>query len=386
MARLSRPRLPPGPIDDLVKELHALHARAGLPSTRLLARGQEFTYTTVHDLFTKTSSEPPRLPVLLRIVEQLARRAPRMDVQETLDKFDGLWRAADEEAISRRPVREESVSARRRDPTWRLGGVELPDERATRTLQRAIGLGELYLTYQPIYNREQEVARVEAFVRCRASDGSTIRADTLIPAALRAGVLAEVDLWVLYTAARDAASWPTLHGNVPRIAVNMSAEIGCSEDLEDAIVEVVLSTGVALSSLSVEVEDAALRRFSASKLAKLDYLTSRGMELALDDFGRGYETFAGLDGLPIQAIKIDDSVVRQIPTKPAELTIARTIVKAAADQGIVTIATGIETVEQLDLLRSIGVQGYQGHVFGLPVSSTELPDVLSSGRTGSVRP
>ena len=165
----------------------------------------------------------------------------------------------------------------------------------------------------------------------------------------------------------------------------MSAEIGCSDGFEEAIVEVVLSTGLALSGLSVEVEDAALRRFSPIKLAKLDHLTSRGMELSLDDFGKGYKTFAGLDGLPVQAIKIDDSVVRNIPANPADLTIARTIAEAAADKGIVTIATGIETVEQLELLRSIGVQGYQGYVFGLPVSSAELGDMLASGRTDSVR-
>jgi predicted signal transduction protein with EAL and GGDEF domain len=71
--------------------------------------------------------------------------------------------------------------------------------------------------------------------------------------------------------------------------VNMSAEIGCSDGFEEAIVEVVLSTGLALSGLSVEVEDAALRRFSPIKLAKLDDLTSRGMELSLDDFGKGYK-------------------------------------------------------------------------------------------------
>ena len=78
-----------------MRELHALHARAGRPSTRELARGQSFSYTTVHDLFTKTTAEPPRLPVLLTMVERLATIAPRMNVEETLDRFDGLWRAAD---------------------------------------------------------------------------------------------------------------------------------------------------------------------------------------------------------------------------------------------------------------------------------------------------
>ena len=97
MGRLRRPELPPGALADLVRELHALHARAGRPSMRELAKGQRFSYTAVHDLFTKTIAEPPKLPVLLTVVEQLAMLAPRMNVDETLDRFDELWRAADAE-------------------------------------------------------------------------------------------------------------------------------------------------------------------------------------------------------------------------------------------------------------------------------------------------
>lgn len=83
MGKLRRPELPPGPLDDLFGELHALHARAGRPSMRDLAKGQGFSYTTVHELFTKTMIEPPRLPVLLRVVERLATLAPRVNVEES---------------------------------------------------------------------------------------------------------------------------------------------------------------------------------------------------------------------------------------------------------------------------------------------------------------
>lgn len=97
MGRLRRPELPAGRLADLVRELHALHARAGRPSMRELAKGQGFSYTAVHDMFTKTTAEPPRLPVLLKVVQRLATIAPRMNVEETLDRFDELWRAADTE-------------------------------------------------------------------------------------------------------------------------------------------------------------------------------------------------------------------------------------------------------------------------------------------------
>src|SRR5258706_572731 len=94
MGKLRRPVLPAGPLDDLVGELHALHARAGQPSTRQMAQGKDFSYTAVHDLFTKTITEPPKLPVLHRVVEYLAATAPRTNAEETLDKFDELWMAA----------------------------------------------------------------------------------------------------------------------------------------------------------------------------------------------------------------------------------------------------------------------------------------------------
>ena len=101
MGRLYRPELPPGALADLVRELHALHARAGRPNTRRLAEERDFGYTAVHDLFTKTTTEPPKLPVLLTVVERLAMLAPRMNVEQTLDRFDALWRAADAEPLQK---------------------------------------------------------------------------------------------------------------------------------------------------------------------------------------------------------------------------------------------------------------------------------------------
>jgi hypothetical protein len=111
MGKLRRPELLSGPLDDLVRELHALHARAGRPSMRELAKGQGFSYTTVHVLFTKTIIEPPRLPVLHKVVERLATLAPRANVEEILDKFDALWRAADDKPFAE-PSGERSAPAK----------------------------------------------------------------------------------------------------------------------------------------------------------------------------------------------------------------------------------------------------------------------------------
>src|SRR5687768_739293 len=90
------PDVPYGNLRGLVEALHELHARAGWPSTRELARGRNFSHTAVHDLFTKTTAGAPKLTVLLDVVERLASMARRVDVDQTLDKFESKWTAAGE--------------------------------------------------------------------------------------------------------------------------------------------------------------------------------------------------------------------------------------------------------------------------------------------------
>lgn len=94
------PDLPPGNLHLLVKELHDLHARAGWPSTREIAKGQEFSHASVHALFTKTVGDVPSLRVLLAVVQVLSQMSGRGSIDKTLDKFDRLWRAAYETPFS----------------------------------------------------------------------------------------------------------------------------------------------------------------------------------------------------------------------------------------------------------------------------------------------
>jgi hypothetical protein len=94
MAKLPFPDAQPGALRDLLEELHDLHARAGWPSTRDMAKGQRFSHTAVRELFTKAIGVP-KLPILFAVVEVLAAAAPRTDVERALDKFDVLWRMLD---------------------------------------------------------------------------------------------------------------------------------------------------------------------------------------------------------------------------------------------------------------------------------------------------
>src|SRR3954447_15844497 len=98
------PEVPPGPLQELIKELHTLHRLAGWPSVREMAKYQDFTYATVHDVFTRVHERAPRPDVVIHVVGFLAARVRRMDVEEAIDRFDAMWRAAAE-----RPFDDEQV-------------------------------------------------------------------------------------------------------------------------------------------------------------------------------------------------------------------------------------------------------------------------------------
>lgn len=104
MARLPVPVLQAGNLQSLMAELHDLHAKAGWPSTRDVARHLDISHTTVYELLTRSITSAPKLTVLLDVVEQLALLARRVDVEATLDKFDRLWRAAHERPFSEQPA------------------------------------------------------------------------------------------------------------------------------------------------------------------------------------------------------------------------------------------------------------------------------------------
>jgi NAD(P)H-flavin reductase/hemoglobin-like flavoprotein len=111
VAKLGLPEIPPGNLRVLIEELHRLHARAGWPSTRTIARRQDFSHTSVHDLFTRPTPPAPKLPVLIAVVERLAETAPSTDSADMISRFGILWRSAYEEPFFSPPTEEQSQNA-----------------------------------------------------------------------------------------------------------------------------------------------------------------------------------------------------------------------------------------------------------------------------------
>jgi EAL domain-containing protein (putative c-di-GMP-specific phosphodiesterase class I) len=370
LGRLSRPTLPPGPLNDLVRELHALHARAGRPSTRDMARSESFSYTAVHDLFTKTVSEAPRLPVLHRVVERLAGLAPRTDVEEVLERFDLLWRAADE-----RPFDEAGS-----DVVRSAGSGGPADQVGSRKdLVRAVRDGQLVLVYQPVVRADGTIVRAEALVRWRHPTRGLLRAAEFLPRAARSALMQEIDLWLLRDAVDEAVTWSGFADPAPGLVVNISDLLLTEAAAAAAVVEIVERAGLRWDLLTIELTEDCFRGPDSAVLPAVTELIERGARIAVDDFGTGYSSLAQLADMPAQGLNIAPEFVAHVTDSPAAASVIRAICDMAHAMGRTTTAENVETVEQFTELRRMGVDAYQGRLFAVPVPPEELRDMIARG-------
>jgi EAL domain-containing protein (putative c-di-GMP-specific phosphodiesterase class I) len=325
-----------------------------------MARSQPFSYTAVHDLFTKTISEAPRLPVLHRVVERLVGLAPRMDAEEVLDRFDMLWRAADEHPFDDAAVASGDVVGR------------VPGE-----LAEAVRAGQLRLAYQPVVSGTGAIVRAEALVRWQHPVRGLLRAAEFLPE--RGGLLSEVDLWVLREAVAEAVTWTDAADPPPGLAVNISELLLTSAAAASAVVGIVEGAGLGWDRLTIELTENCFRGPDSEVLPALAELIDKGVRIALDDFGAGYTALAELSAIPAQALNIAPGLVAHVADDPAAAAVVRAICEMARAMERTTTAENVEAVEQFDALRRIGVDTYQGWLFSMPVPAEELRDMIAGG-------
>jgi EAL domain-containing protein (putative c-di-GMP-specific phosphodiesterase class I) len=360
--------LPPGPLADLMRELHDLHARAGWPSTRQLARGQRFSHTAVHDLFTKTT-EPPRLPVLHRVVEQLAELAPRTDAESVLDRFDTLWRVADQHHFA-----APTDAGDGHDELNRGGPRKLVSD-----LAGALFGGRLTTLFQPVVAWDGTVFCAEMLMRWQHPTRGLVVPNHFIPMADDAGLLRHLDTWALEAATSEAASWADESVDAPAVAVNISELLPGDHSTRQIAIDTVEHAGIDWGRVIVELSANAFLRASAEAVKSLTELTDRGARITLDDFGTDTSLLAQLRNLPVHAVNINRDLVAGIVHNPADRAMARAIIDLAHSAGHLAIVEGVETAEQLDVARQLGADAYQGHLISRPVPAPALRGLLRTG-------
>ena len=243
-------------------------------------------------------------------------------------------------------------------------------------LRQAIDKGELWVAYQPIVRTAgEEVCGFEALVRWDHPTRGRISPDKFIPLAEECGLIPRIGTWVLETALEEAANWP----DHVRIAINLSP----IQFNDPAIVEIVSNalnkTGVRANRVELEITEGVFLAEGETTDETFGRLKDLGVRLALDDFGTGYSSLGYLKKAPFDKIKIDQSFVRGAASKTSRNSaIIRAIVTLAESLQMDTCAEGVETHDDLDLIRELGCSQIQGYIFGKPAEGTVARELIAA--------
>ena len=241
-------------------------------------------------------------------------------------------------------------------------------------LREGIAKGQFQLFYQPVVGIEEDrIVGVEALLRWRHPTRGMIAPAEFIPVAEETGLIVPLGEWVICQAARDAASWP----EQIKIAVNLSPAQFRSQNLAQKIIGALAQAGVAPSRLELEITEEVLLGHNKENLATLNELRGLGIQIVMDDFGIGYSSLNYLRLFPFDRIKIDRSFVKDLANgNNLSFAIVQAVTRLARALNVPSTAEGIETIEQLELVRAAGCTEYQGYFFSRPKPASEIAQLL----------
>jgi EAL domain-containing protein (putative c-di-GMP-specific phosphodiesterase class I) len=243
-------------------------------------------------------------------------------------------------------------------------------------LRAALSRDEFEVYYQPIYDLEtNRIICFEALVRWIHPLRGMIAPGDFIPLAEGAGIIIPIGDWVLRKACMAAASWSQ---NVS-VAVNLSPAQFKNHDLVASVMAALSESGLPPHLLELEITESVLLRDSEATLAALHRLRKLGVRISMDDFGTGYSSLSYLLSFPFDKIKIDRLFVRKLASKGDSIAIVRAVTGLGKSLGILILAEGVETNEQLALLREEGCKEVQGFLFSRPHPAAEVERMLSRG-------
>jgi diguanylate cyclase (GGDEF)-like protein/PAS domain S-box-containing protein len=249
-----------------------------------------------------------------------------------------------------------------------LGRLELESE-----LQRAFESDGLQLHYQPKLNLATgSIVGVEALLRWPHAERGWVAPDIFIPVAEETGLIVPIGDWVIDQACRQLAAWSGAGLNQLTVAVNVSAQQFMRPGFVDTVLRTLQQHGIAPHRLELEITESLLMKDLKSTTASMRRFQEAGIALSIDDFGTGYSSLGYLRQLPVDALKIDRSFVRDLPQSGDSAAICAAIIAMARELKLKVIAEGVETAEQIDFLRRHHCDLAQGYYIGRPVPVTEL--------------
>ena len=248
-------------------------------------------------------------------------------------------------------------------------------------LRRAVELNEFTLYYQPLVSlRTGRITGFEALVRWEHPDRGLVHPADFIPVAEETGLIVPIGRWVLAEACRQIRAWQMSHARREplTIGVNLSVKQFSQPDLIDQIKSALDGTGASPSALRLEITESAIIDKGKAATSILSRIRDLGVQVYLDDFGKGYSSLSYLHGLPIDAIKIDRDFVSTMDTDDKNLRLVRTILTLAEIVGVRAEAEGISTAEQLRELRALNCEQGQGYLFSAPITPDAVEELLDA--------
>ena len=238
---------------------------------------------------------------------------------------------------------------------------------------------EFVLHYQPIVDlRSGQLVGVEALVRWQHPLRGLLTPAAFLPLAEETGLIVELDGWVLRKACRQLATWRQWYPQLASLVLNVNVDERqmASMELTSDVAALLVEHNLPARCLRLEVTEGVFRSGSEHGKEQLAELKALGVGLAVDDFGTGYSSLEAFAASSFDALKVDQSFVRDVTVNPRHRAIVKTIISFAHDLGLLLTAEGVETEEQRDLLLELGCAYGQGHWFSRPLPADEFERLL----------
>lgn len=244
-------------------------------------------------------------------------------------------------------------------------------------LRHAAVRGELLLHYQPQYDaRSGRVVGAEALIRWQHPELGLLNPGRFISIAEETGQINEIGSWVLQQAIRQLHDWQAAGLQPVPVAINLSVDQFRLSSLVDDVRSTLRTRQVNPALLCLEITESAAMEDAEYTLATIAELQQLGVHLAIDDFGSGYSSFTYLRRLHVAKLKIDQGFIRELTSDARDQAIVQSIITLSRSLGFTTIAEGVETEGQLEMLRAMGCDEIQGFLFARPMPAAEFETLL----------
>jgi diguanylate cyclase (GGDEF)-like protein/PAS domain S-box-containing protein len=253
------------------------------------------------------------------------------------------------------------------------------DERVQLTidLRDAVGAGQIETYYQPVIRlKDLGVVGVEALARWHHPSLGLVPPVRFIPLAEETGIIGDIGGLVLRQACTQAKAWQRQHEKLT-VSVNVSVFQLRSEEFIDVVRRVLEQSGLDPESLILEVTESVLITNPETALNRLKALKGLGVRLAIDDFGSGYSSLSYLRLFPFDILKIDQSFIESMVDSPQAMAMVRTMIQLGRELKLEVVAEGVETEQQLEMLRKLRCQDVQGYLFSRPAEADVITSYLT---------